>query len=131
VLACGFAVVETLTDGQELARSLEAHHPDLLVLDITLPGVNGIELARHVLAAPRAPGIVMLTVHEDPDYAREAFAAGALGYVVKSRLASDLAPALQAALAGQRSLSPTRELREVRDELGIGGALDAPGPLAP
>jgi DNA-binding NarL/FixJ family response regulator len=99
--------------GATLQRAIEIQHPDLVVLDITLPGVSGIELARDLTATAAGPKIVFLTVHDDPDYAREALAAGALGYVVKSRLASDLIPALHAALDGRRFVSPCPALEDL------------------
>ena len=105
LLAGAFQVVDALLDGRTLQCVVEIQHPDLVVLDITLPGVSGIELARSLTATAAGPKIVFLTVHDDPDYAREALAAGALGYVVKSRLASDLIPALHAALEGHRFVS--------------------------
>jgi DNA-binding NarL/FixJ family response regulator len=89
---------------------VETEHPDVVVLDITLPGLSGIELARHLAAAPAGPRLVFLTVHEDADYAQEALATGAMGYVIKSRLASDLVPALRAALEGRRFVSPSPAL---------------------
>ena len=106
-------MVDALLDGRSLQRAVELRHPDLVVLDITLPGLSGIELARNLAAATAAPKIVFLTVHDDPDYAREALAAGALGYVVKSRLASDLIPALHAALDGRRFVSPCAALEHL------------------
>jgi len=72
-----------------------------------MPVVNGIEAARQLTASGARAKIVFLTVHADEDYVREAQAAGGLGYVVKSRLASDLAPALRAALAGRAFVSPS------------------------
>lgn len=106
LLAGTFDVIGALPDGRTLLQSVDAHPPDLLVLDITLPGVSGIDLARQITALPVHPGIVMLTVHADPDYARAAFAAGASAYVVKSRLATDLVPALRAVLASGQFSSP-------------------------
>lgn len=106
LLAGRYNILGALPDGRTLLQSIDAHPPDLLVLDITLPGVSGIDLARQVAAHPVHPAIVMLTVHADPDYRREAFAAGASGYVVKSRLATDLVPALRTVLAGGRFSSP-------------------------
>jgi DNA-binding NarL/FixJ family response regulator len=106
LLAGAFDIVGALPDGRTLLQSVDAHPPDLLVLDITLPGASGIDLARQVAARPVHPGIVMLTVHSDPDYLRAAFAAGASAYVVKSRLATDLVPALRAVLAGGTFSSP-------------------------
>lgn len=109
LLAGSFEVAATLPDGRDLGPCVETHRPHLVVLDITLPGPSGIELARILAAMPNAPKIVMLTVHADADYAREAFSVGALGYVVKPRLVCDLVPALRAALDGKRFLSPMPE----------------------
>ena len=105
VLPDGFEVVSALADGAELLAAIEAHHPDLVLLDITLPGENGIALATRIRDAGYRAGIVFLTVHDDPDYVRAALAAGARGYVVKSRMSSDLAPALVAAMDGRRFVS--------------------------
>jgi len=66
-----------------LKAAVARHEPDLIVLDITLPGVSGIELASCLRRSGCSTKIVFLTVHCDTDYAREAFAAGGNGYVVK------------------------------------------------
>jgi DNA-binding NarL/FixJ family response regulator len=113
LLSGEFEVVGALPDGRDLQQAVKMREPDLVVLDISLPGASGIELARKLAATPAPPRIVFLTVHADPDYAREALAAGALGYVVKSRLASDLVPALHAALEGSRFISPSPGLEEL------------------
>jgi DNA-binding NarL/FixJ family response regulator len=105
LLSGEFQVVDALLDGRNLQRAVGFRHPDVVVLDITLPGASGITLARELAQAWPTLKIVILTVHADSDYAREALAAGALGYVVKSRLASDLIPALHAALEGNRFVS--------------------------
>ena len=110
-----FEVVATLPDGRDLHRAVQVHQPDLIVMDISLPGANGIDLARQLGTNPRPPKIVFLTVHADPDYLQEALATGALGYVVKSRLASDLIPALLAAIAGRRFVSPNTTLEDLGD----------------
>ena len=109
-----FEVVEVLENAEQLVASIALHKPDLIVLDITLPGENGLDAAARLEKAGCTAKIVFLTVHTDPDYARAAFAAGALGYVVKPRLASDLAMALHAALAGNRFISPCVDLKEVQ-----------------
>ena len=72
-----------------------------------MPGMSGIETARHLRAAGSRAKIVFLTVHADPDYIRAGLAAGATAYVVKSRLASDLVPAIREALAGRSFVSPS------------------------
>jgi DNA-binding NarL/FixJ family response regulator len=112
VLPERFEVLETLEDGMGLQSALTQFRPDILVLDVTLPFVSGVELARNMRAAGFTTKIVFLTVHADSDYAWEAFDAGALGYVVKPRLASDLVSALDAAAAGNRFVSPCAELSE-------------------
>lgn len=106
LLSGEFEIVGALADGTNLPAEIARSQPDLLLLDITLPWISGIALARELIGGMSAPRIVFLTVHEDSDYAREAFAAGGAGYVVKSRLASDLIPALHAALNDQRFVSP-------------------------
>ncbi|MCL4181452.1 MAG: response regulator transcription factor [Verrucomicrobia bacterium] len=110
VLSGKFRVVESLPDGRALRQAVITHHPDLVVLDISLPGTSGLELARELARTESAPRVVFLTVHADSDYAREAFATGAFGYVVKPRLVTDLVPALNAAIAGQHFISPCPEL---------------------
>ncbi|MGA7392092.1 MAG: response regulator transcription factor [Terrimicrobiaceae bacterium] len=92
----------------------ERRHPDLIVLDITMPRLDGSEAVRQLRRSHRPARLVFLTVHEDADYARAAFDAGGLGYVVKPRLASDLLPALRAALADRPFISPNVQLDEAR-----------------
>jgi DNA-binding NarL/FixJ family response regulator len=107
-----FEIVAALHNGRELLALAPDKQIDAVVLDITLPGLSGIQVACR-LKETHFPGkIVMLTVHLDPDYAREALEVGALGYVVKPRLASDLVPALRAALGGKVFISPCPELKE-------------------
>jgi len=107
-----FRVAAAFRDGAQLDAAVAEHRPDLIVLDITLPGASGIDLARGLKASACAAKIIFLTVHADPDYVRAGFDAGASGYVVKARLASDLLPALHAALAGRRFVSPGHGLEE-------------------
>ena len=113
LLAGEFTVVEALSDGTGLAEAVARTAPNLIVLDITLPGPSGLELARRLHDEGCPVRVVFLTVHCDADYARAAFATGALGYVVKSRMASDLVAALRAALLGERFVSPCPELEGV------------------
>jgi DNA-binding NarL/FixJ family response regulator len=108
-----FEVVDALDDGGQFSEVVADQEPDLIVLDITLQGLSGIELASRLKATGCSAKVIFLTVHIDPDYAREAFAIGATGYVVKPRLASDLIPALRAAMSGQRFISPCPELKEL------------------
>ncbi len=100
-------VVGTATDGQQALEATRNLKPDVLVLDISMPVMNGIETAHHLKEAGVEVRIVFLTVHDDPDFVREALEAGALGYVIKPRIASDLVAAIREAHAGRLFLSPT------------------------
>ncbi len=100
-------VIGTAIDGRQALDAAKHLKPDVLVLDISMPVINGMETARRLKAAGAKARIVFLTVHDDPDFAREALEAGALGYVIKSRIASDLVTALKEAHAGRSFLSPS------------------------
>jgi DNA-binding NarL/FixJ family response regulator len=102
-----FEVVQTVSDGQALLAEAARLKPDVVVLDISMPVLDGIEAARRLQAAGSKSRLVFLTVHQDADYVRAARAAGAQGYVVKCGLASDLLPALREALAGRSFVSPS------------------------
>ncbi len=99
-------VVGTVTDGQQALEAARELKPDVLVLDISMPVMNGIETAHHLKKAGMEARIVFLTVHDDADFAREALAAGALGYVIKSRITLDLMAAINEAHAGRTFVSP-------------------------
>jgi len=95
-----FDVVRTVGNGQAMLDEAARLAPDVVVLDISMPGLSGIEAARRLRATGSRARIVFLTVHSDQDYVRAALGAGAVGYVLKSELASDLLPCLrQAAVA--------------------------------
>jgi DNA-binding NarL/FixJ family response regulator len=113
LLSRDFDIAAALENGRDLLSLAARDNIDVIVLDITLPGQSGIELASRLKGMGCSAKIIFLTVHADADYAREAFEVGASAYVVKPRLASDLIPALNAALAGQRFISPCPELKEV------------------
>jgi DNA-binding NarL/FixJ family response regulator len=100
-----FEVVKTFSNGQALVDEAATLDPDLLVLDISMPLLNGIEAAIQLRALDNDARIVFLTVHEDQDYLNTALATGALGYIVKNRLATDLVPGLREALAGRSFVS--------------------------
>jgi DNA-binding NarL/FixJ family response regulator len=101
-----------VVDGRALLAEAERLHPDVIVLDITMPRLDGIEAARQLRRSEQPARLIFLTVHEDADFARAVFDAGGLGYVVKARLASDLLPAIRAALADSHFISPTISLEE-------------------
>ena len=106
LLATECNVVGTATDGQQALEAAQDLKPDVLVLDISMPVMNGIETAHRLKEAGAEARVVFLTVHDNPDYAREALDTGALGYVIKPRIASDLMAAIKEAHAGRSFVSP-------------------------
>jgi len=102
-----FEIVGAAGNGPDVITDAARLDPDVVVLDITMPGLDGIETARRLRRAGCRAKLVFLTIHEDPDYVRAAFDAGSSAYVTKTRLASDLIPAIHAALDGRRFVSPT------------------------
>lgn len=106
LLESSFEIVGTASDGQALVDSALRLQPDVLVVDISMPLLNGIESVKRLKEAGSTAKIVFLTVHDDPDFARAALALGNVGYVIKPRMASDLIPAIRHAIAGRRFISP-------------------------
>ena len=102
-----FEVIETVRNGHAAVEAAIRLAPDVLIIDVSMPVMDGIAAARSLRAAGSWAKVVFLTVHGDPDYVRAALEAGALGYVVKCRLAFDLVPALRDALAGRPFVSPS------------------------
>ena len=102
-----FEVVMTARDGRAVLEEAARLAPDILILDISMPVLDGIQAARLLKTSGCQAKIIFMTVHGDQDYAQAGLAAGALGYVVKSRLATDLLPALRAVLAGRSFVSPS------------------------
>lgn len=107
LLGSDFEIVGTATDGQSLVDSALRLNPDLLIVDVSMPILNGLEAVKRLKQAGSKAKVVFLTVHDDPDFAQAAMAAGANGYVVKPRMASDLLPAIREVLAGRSFVSPT------------------------
>jgi DNA-binding NarL/FixJ family response regulator len=105
VLGEEFDIVGTVNNGQDALGEVGRLDPDVLVLDISMPGLNGLQTASELKSARKQTKIVFLTVHEDPDFVAAAFSAGASAYVVKSDVATDLVPAIRDALEGHRYIS--------------------------
>jgi len=102
-----FEVVTTARDGRAVLEEAARFGPDVLILDISMPVLDGIQTARLLKASGSRTKIIFMTIHGDPDYVQAGLAAGALGYVVKSRLATDLLAALRDVLAGRSFVSPS------------------------
>ena len=102
----GMQIVAEAADGQEAVRQAEGQNPDVVVMDIGMPTLNGMDAAREL--GKRCPKTkpILLTQHDEDQYVSEALDAGVKGYVLKSQVASDLLLAIQQVLRGQVYLSP-------------------------
>lgn len=105
MLAAEFEVVASAGTGGEAVDAAIRCAPDALVLDISMPVMSGLRAARLLRDQGCPIPIVFLTVHEDEEFVRAALDAGGLGYVLKSHIASDLVPAIRAALDGRSFVS--------------------------
>jgi DNA-binding NarL/FixJ family response regulator len=101
-----FDIVGTAEDGTRAVDLTTRLSPDVLVLDISMPMVNGIEVACRLKELGSHARVVFLTVHTDPDFVEAALSAGALGYVSKPSVATDLVPAIWAVIHGNTFVSP-------------------------
>ena len=102
----GHSVVAEAADGLEAARLCEDQRPDLVILDIGMPKLSGIEVAARAGKLDRPPGIIILSVHGDESYIMRALVAGARAYLLKNSTDEDLIPAVRAVAAGKSFFSP-------------------------
>ena len=101
----GLEVVGLAADGQEAIKKAEELQPDLIILDLSLPKLNGIEAARQILLVSPRSIILFLSANSSPDIATEALRTGARGYVIKADIMTELLVAIDAVLSGKRFLS--------------------------
>ena len=107
-----FDVVDCVADGEALVRAATRLSPDVIVSDIGMPRMDGIDAARHILAMNPDARVVLVTVQSDASVVERSLAEGVLGYVVKMVAGDELVPAVQAALRGQRHVSGIVGFRE-------------------
>ncbi|BEL06537.1 response regulator transcription factor [Actinoplanes sichuanensis] len=110
-------VVADVADGQQAITAAREHDPDVILMDIRLPGIDGLEATRRILEVPpgrHRPRVIMLTTFELDEYIFAALRAGASGFLLKGASAADLAQAVRVVAAGESLLSPsvTRRLIE-------------------
>jgi len=101
-------IVGAVKDGQAALVAVGALRPDVIVLDISMPGMSGLEVAGRLRRAGSTVPIVFLTIHDDEELVLATQAAGGIGYVVKTLLSSDLVIAVNEACAGRRYVSQMR-----------------------
>ena len=116
-----FKLVGEAADGLEAVRLVEAKKPNVLVLDLMIPRLHGLEVIRQLRKSCPATRIVILSMHADEPYVMEALRNGASGYVLKDATSSDLVQAVRTVAAGRRYLSP------VLAERALTGYVERPG----
>jgi DNA-binding NarL/FixJ family response regulator len=106
LLAKDYDVVATATNGHELVDAVLHHRPDVVIADIDMPGLSGVEALAQLRARQIAVKVVFLTMHDDPGLAADVLRAGGSGYVLKHSASVELHDAIEQALSGGRYLTP-------------------------
>jgi DNA-binding NarL/FixJ family response regulator len=115
----GFEVVGEASDGKEAFRLTAELHPDVVVLDISMPGESGLQVAARLSAVSSPPRVLILSMHDNAEYVIESVRAGAHGYLLKDTAATELRTAIRAVCRGESYFSPpvaTRLSAAVRGE---------------
>jgi two-component system, NarL family, response regulator NreC len=102
----GFQVVAETGDGLEVVGLTERYRPDVLIVDLMMPGLNGLEVTRQVCRKIEGIRVIVLSMHKDDDYVIQALRNGATGYVIKDTGPSELVEAIHQVMEGRRYLSP-------------------------
>ncbi len=112
----GLCIVGEAGSAAEALAQLDAARPDLMLVDVGMKDMNGIELAALLLARPAPPHVVMLSMYDNPEYVQRALQAGAQGYVLKDAPASEIVAAIEAVTAGGTFLSPAVSKKLFRNQ---------------
>jgi DNA-binding NarL/FixJ family response regulator len=123
----GFHVVAVATDGREALRLAEVHRPDVAILDVAMPHLNGLDAAEEILQATSRTAVIVLTMHVEEHQIVAAIRIGVRGYVVKTQPAEDLIQAIRIVAAGGTYFGP-RVSRAVVDAY-VSGGMARPEPL--
>ncbi len=124
----GIRVVATAADGAQAVAAIAAHDPDIVLMDLSMPGMSGLEATRQVVAEHPATAVVVLTMSDDDDSVFAALRAGARGYVLKGAAADDIVRAVTAVARGEAILGAQVSHR-VLDTLAARQPLGPAGPL--
>jgi DNA-binding NarL/FixJ family response regulator len=124
-----FEVVGVVADGRELVDAAQATRPDVIVADVTMPLLNGIEAAARLRDLGVKSRVVFLTMHRDVAYARRAMDAGAVGFVLKHSLGSELVAAVREAVKGRTYVTPLIAGELLQSYRGRESRPDDPGDL--
>jgi DNA-binding NarL/FixJ family response regulator len=99
-------IVAKVADGRALVAAVQTHHPDVVVLDVAMPLLNGLDAARQIKQFDRTVRLVFVTMNEDPDLAAEAFRAGGAAYLLKRSAGSELLTAIREAMKHRSYVTP-------------------------
>lgn len=110
------AVVDEAATADEAVFRMIEHKPDVLLMDVTMPGTSGLDAIPKLLQASPQTRVLMLSMHDDPRYVREAFAAGASGYVLKEAADTEVVAAVRTVAAGQSYVNPSLGARMAEAE---------------
>ncbi len=102
----GFTVLGEAADGREIVQLAEKHSPDVIVMDIAMPNLNGIEATRRIVEKHPETGVVILSMHYDESYVIRSLKAGARAYLLKDAVKTELIAAIQAVMQGRSYFSP-------------------------
>lgn len=126
LLAVDFELVGIVEDGRALIEAVRTLQPDVVVTDLTMPNLNGLEAIARLRAEQSSLRIVVLTMHRDLAYARRALALGAMGYVLKQDAPEELVRAIRAALAGKIFVTQEVESELLQAAVRAPSAIDDP-----
>jgi DNA-binding NarL/FixJ family response regulator len=117
-------VIAVATDGRQAVSLAQELSPDLVLMDVSMPGLNGIEAARQIHAASPHIHLLMLSMHADMEYVHRSLKAGAQGYILKESAGAEVLQAIRAVLGGKTYFSP-----KITDKLLVNLPLTRTGPL--
>lgn len=109
-----YKIVGEASDGDETINKVHQLKPDLLIVDMVMPGINGIEIIKQLLAQFPEIRIIVLSLHDDENYVVNALRNGASGYVLKESSTADLIHAIDVVMRGQRFLSPSLDEKAIQ-----------------
>jgi DNA-binding NarL/FixJ family response regulator len=124
-----FVIVAEAADGREAIRLAQRHEPDIAIVDVSMPGLNGVDATREIVRASPRSKVLVLTMHREHPYVIEALRAGARGYVLKTQPAAEFLGALREVARGD--VSVPREYWNAIVEAKQGGTVPVPDPLSP
>jgi DNA-binding NarL/FixJ family response regulator len=110
----GIVIVGEAANGREALELCEQYRPDLILMDVRMPDMNGLEVTRTIKSASPATSVVLFTMYENPDYLIDALRAGAAGYLLKGASRREIVAAVRQVLAGESLLNPDLVLQLLR-----------------